>query len=48
VGLVFRDMAFQSDASGTVKAASRDYGRVYSCGVYSMKLTSNVAYFEFE
>ncbi|CAN6844382.1 unnamed protein product [Brassica oleracea] len=32
---VFRcsDMAFQSDASGTVKAASRDYGRVYSCGL---------------
>ncbi|CAF1869887.1 unnamed protein product [Brassica oleracea var. botrytis] len=27
------DMAFQSDASGTVKAASRDYGRVYSCGL---------------
>ncbi|KAL0775348.1 hypothetical protein Bca101_040500 [Brassica carinata] len=26
-------MAFQSDASGTVKAASRDYGRVYSCGL---------------
>ncbi|CAF1869846.1 unnamed protein product [Brassica napus] len=44
VGLVFRDMAFQSDASGTVKAASRDYGRVYSCGVYSMKLTSNELY----
>ncbi|KAL0775346.1 hypothetical protein Bca101_040498 [Brassica carinata] len=46
VEAISEDMAFQSDASGTVKAASRDYGRVYSCGVYSMKLTSNVAYFE--